>query len=40
MIGTPIAEFNAPDAVNYAEAVANQEAELLDQQQDNAERTL
>ena len=39
-IGTPIAEFNAPDAVNYAEAVARQETELLDQQEDVTERTL
>lgn len=39
-IGTPIAEFNAPDAINYAEAVANQEAELLDQQEADTERTL
>ncbi len=39
-IGTPIAEFNAPDAIHYAEAVANQEAGLLDQQEDGAERSL
>ncbi|MCH8104383.1 MAG: MFS transporter [Proteobacteria bacterium] len=39
-IGTPIAEFNAPDAINYAEAVANQETELLDQQEDDTERHL
>jgi MFS family permease len=30
-IGTPIAEFNAPDAVDYAEAVANDELEQLDE---------
>jgi MFS family permease len=29
-IGTPIAVFNAPDAVDYAEAVANDELEQLD----------
>lgn len=29
-IGTPIAEYNAPDAVDYAEAVANDELEQLD----------
>lgn len=29
-IGTPIAEFNAPDAVDYAEAFANDELEQLD----------
>ena len=28
-IGTPIAEFNAPDAIDYAEAVANDELEQL-----------
>lgn len=39
-IGTPIAEFNAPDAVHYAEAVVNQETELLDQQEDVTERSL
>lgn len=39
-IGTPIAEFNAPDAINYAEAVANQKTELLDQQEDDTERHL
>jgi|TARA_B110000261_G_scaffold160712_1_gene200818 MFS family permease len=30
-IGTPIAEYNAPDAVDYAEAVANDELEKLDE---------
>lgn len=30
-IGTPIAEFNAPDAVDYAEAVDNDELEQLDE---------
>ncbi len=39
-IGTPIAEFNAPDAINYAEAIANQETELLDEQEDVAVRHL
>jgi MFS family permease len=29
-IGTPIAEFNAPDAIDYAEAVANDELERID----------
>lgn len=29
-IGTPIAEFNAPDAVDYAEAMANDELDQLD----------
>jgi MFS family permease len=39
-IGTPIAEFNAPDAAEYAEAVANNEAELLDEREDITERVL
>ena len=30
-IGTPIAEFNAPDAVDYAEAAANDKLEQLDE---------
>ncbi len=30
-IGTPIAEYNAPDAVDYAEAAANDELEQLDE---------
>jgi MFS family permease len=30
-IGTPIAEYNAPDAVDYAEAAANDELEKLDE---------
>ena len=39
-IGTPIAEFNSPDAAVYAEAVANDETDWLDQQEDATERTL
>jgi len=39
-IGTPIAEYNAPDAVEYAEAVARQETALLDQREDITERVL
>lgn len=33
-IGTPIAEYNAPDAVDYAEAVANDELEQLNEAED------
>ncbi len=39
-IGTPIAEFIAPDSVEYAEAVANHEVEQLDQREDITERQL
>ena len=39
-IGTPIAEFNAPDSVEYAEAVANHEVEQLDDRDDITERQL
>jgi len=39
-IGTPIAEFNAPDAIEYAQAVARHETALLDQQEDITERSL
>jgi len=39
-IGTPIAEFNAPDAEDYAEAVANHETELLDEREDITQRVL
>jgi MFS family permease len=39
-IGTPIAEFNAPDAIEYARAVARHETALLDQQEDITERSL
>jgi MFS family permease len=39
-IGTPIAEFNAPDAEDYVEAVAKHETELLDEREDVTERVL
>ena len=39
-IGTPIAEFNAPDAEKYAEAVAKHETALLDERDDITERSL
>ena len=39
-IGTPIAEFNAPDSIEYAEAVANHELEQLDELEDTTERLL
>jgi MFS family permease len=39
-IGTPIAEFNAPDAEDYAEAVAKHETELLDEREDITQRAL
>ena len=39
-IGTPIAEYLAPDSVDYAEAVANDEIETLDQREDITERRL
>jgi MFS family permease len=39
-IGTPIAEFNAPDAIEYAQAVARHETALLDQREDITERVL
>jgi MFS family permease len=39
-IGTPIAEFNAPDSIEYAEAVANHEVEQLDDRDDITERQL
>ena len=39
-IGTPIAEFNAPDSIEYAEAVANHEIEQLDEREDTTERQL
>jgi MFS family permease len=39
-IGTPIAEFIAPDSVEYAEAVANDDVEQLDQREDITERRL
>jgi MFS family permease len=39
-IGTPIAEFNAPDSIEYAEAVAKHEVEQLDEREDTTERQL
>ncbi len=39
-IGTPIAEFNAPDAEDYVEAVANDETALLDELEDSSQRVL
>ena len=39
-IGTPIAEFNAPDAEDYVEAVAKHETELLDEREDITQRVL
>ncbi|MFT5218121.1 MAG: MFS family permease [Planctomycetota bacterium] len=37
-IGTPIAEYNAPDSVEYAEAVSNNDFDYLDQYNDEVER--
>lgn len=39
-IGTPIAEYMAPDSIEYAEAVANDEIEQLDAREDVTERRL
>ncbi len=39
-IGTPIAEYLAPDAVEYAEAVANHELDQLEDHEDATERQL
>ncbi len=39
-IGTPIAEFIAPDAAEYARAIANHEEALLDAREDITERVL
>ena len=39
-IGTPIAEYNAPAPLEYAQAVANHEVEQLDQREDVAKREL
>ena len=39
-IGTPIAEFNAPDSIEYAEAIARHEVEQLDERDDITERQL
>ena len=39
-IGTPIAEYIAPDSLEYAEAVARDELQALDSQEDVTEREL
>jgi MFS family permease len=39
-MGTPIAEYMAPDSIVYAEAVANDEVERLDAREDITERQL
>ena len=39
-IGTPIAEYLSPDAVEYAEAVANDELDKLSEHEDITERQL
>ena len=39
-LGTPIAEYLSPDSVEYAEAVANQDFDTLDQREDITERQL
>ena len=39
-LGTPIAEYIAPDSIEYAEAVASDQIERLDQQEDITERRL
>ncbi len=39
-IGTPIAEYNAPAPLEYAQAVANHEVEQLDRREDVAKREL
>ena len=39
-IGTPIAEYISPDSLDYAEAVARDEVDLLDQREDITERQL
>lgn len=39
-IGTPIAEYNAPDAVEYAEAIASPEIDLPEKNEDETERVL
>ena len=39
-LGTPIAEYLAPDSVEYAEALANNEVERLDEIDDTTERQL
>jgi len=37
-IGTPIAEYNAPDAVDYAEAIASDEIEMPERDDDETEK--
>jgi MFS family permease len=39
-LGTPIAEFLSPDSIEYAEAVARQEFDELDEREDTTERQL
>ena len=39
-IGTPIAEYNAPDAVDYAEAIANPDVDISEWKTGDAERVL
>ena len=39
-IGTPIAEYHAPDALGYAEAIANPEIEFSELAEDDTERVL
>ena len=39
-LGTPIAEYLAPDSIAYAEAVSNDEFEELDELDDSTERQL
>ena len=39
-IGTPIAEYLAPDSLKYAQAVANDEIDQLEQNEDQTERQL
>jgi MFS family permease len=39
-IGTPIAEYLAPDSLKYAQAIANDEIDLLDQNEDLTDRQL
>jgi len=39
-IGTPIAEYNAPDAIDYAEAIANDEIEIPEKSDGDFEKVL
>ncbi len=39
-IGTPIAEYHAPDALEYAEAIANPELDIPEKNEDDTERVL